>query len=247
MDRFAGSGSATRASRSLLALVAFVPLALARADEPPEAERFLSVVACSKVSADEGRIEARAGSKTIELVGAAGVQWIEHASRRIGDLPDETPVHVLARKQGSQRTPEGSTISPRIISVGAVVAGEFTPPALTESQKESKLEWISGKLGRIQGKDLVLGGTLLGAGADRICIALVPRTWDAVTIAEGKSRPLLDKGSQIRVSGRLVPPESAAEGEAPKKALPRIALESAEILSKTFPAKEYAMILGTAR
>ena len=233
----------------LAALVGGIALIIlpAFADEPTGAERFHSVVACSKVFAEEGRIEARAGGKTVELVGAAAAAWREHTVVRLDRLEAGSIIHVLARKQASQTAPGGSTISPRYISVSAIVAGEFTPPPLAPSQAEAKLEWVSGPIGRIDGKEFTLANILLQAGADRLCISIVSRTFPEVTAAAEKSRPLLDKGTQLRASGRPAAPAEAADEPAKKKAPPRIALERAEILAREFPAKEYAMILGTAK
>ncbi|RME72252.1 MAG: hypothetical protein D6776_09080 [Planctomycetota bacterium] len=176
----------------------------------------------------EPGFELRAARGRIAVLRSSETRIVEHRVQRMDRIEAGRPIHVLARHQEEQFDPNSQrTIPEAITNVIAVVVGEgFEPPALTERQRKSRLQWFSGTLHLEAGGHLrKLDELPLRVGPARPVLVLVPAQPAA-----------LRRGKTVLVEGRW-----SGKGQRALQAR-RIA-----VLTKGLAAKEYAAILGTAR
>ena len=202
-----------------------------------ELEPFQGTVTCRKVDFEEKLLEAKAGREKLELTYDESTRWLVHEAKKLEEVAEAgLGVAVLARRQGAQNLGAGRGNSPAmIVQVQAMIAGPFTPPKLTDKQREKKFEWIRGPLLRSGTTHYALGDTLIQVGGDRVVVTVVRKKTEEIA----KKRTALRKGATMRIEGEKQPPE---ETEGKKPGPTRVTVEKVEILNPRAGKKEYPIL-----
>jgi hypothetical protein len=203
------------------------------AAEPDPAEEIWVVMTVKDVNPAEKQLVLALEGKNFEGVSVAAVELARHVTKKLADVgANGVQVHVLGRKQESQRVPaSGQSIPAQIIQVGCVVSGLIEPAALSAEQIKNKVAWIQGTLTRVD-RSLQLDGTNVQVGLDRLMLHAEP-----IQLAD------LRKSARVRV--KVVRRALNAAGDKKAKEPTRLSILRLEVLADKYPAKEYSQLLGS--
>lgn len=174
-----------------------VALFLLAADDKPKTKPT-GMVGLVKSTATDGKsfsLKARKGPYLVTW--NKKTVWRAHELTTISEISQGTFLHILGNLQAPSQSSGGGTFPPQVVKIQAIVAGEgFEPPPLTEKDRRSKLEWLTGKLKEGQG-ELLLGDAVIGGG--RMREVLVEKQLDGTAL--GSLAPKAK--DQIFVAGHL--------------------------------------------